>query len=121
MRSFGGRLKELRKEKGLTQEELAKKLQIAKSSIGMYETNKRIPEVRTLESIADYFNVDMDYLMGNTDTRRIYNYDFYTENRQNTISFLSQYVLKLRKLDEDDLDEVMALVNHKLSKAKYNE
>ena len=40
---FSQRLRELRKERGLTQEELAKELELAKSSISMYENGKRKP------------------------------------------------------------------------------
>lgn len=66
MEKLGERLRELRKEKDLTQEELASKLKISKSALGMYETGKRIPTWETMEAIADFFNVDMDFLYGKT-------------------------------------------------------
>lgn len=66
---FSIRLKQLRKENSITQEDLAVLLKVSKSSIGMYETGKRVPELATLEAIADYFNVDMDYLMGKSNIR----------------------------------------------------
>lgn len=69
MSNFAGRLKELRKESGLTQIELSTKVGISKSSISMYEANSRKPELETLEAIADYFNVNMDFLLGKSDTR----------------------------------------------------
>jgi repressor LexA len=67
--NFAGRLKELRKEAGLTQIELSTKVGISKSSISMYEANSRKPELETLEAIADYFNVNMDFLLGKSDIR----------------------------------------------------
>jgi len=70
MNNFAGRLKELRKEAGLTQVELSTKVGISKSSISMYEANSRKPELETLEAIADYFNVNMDYLLGKSDIRK---------------------------------------------------
>ena len=61
---FSDILKGLRKEYGMTQVELAKKLGLTRSSLSMYELGDREPDFETLEAIADYFNVDMDYLLG---------------------------------------------------------
>ncbi|MDI6604079.1 MAG: helix-turn-helix transcriptional regulator [Thermoanaerobacteraceae bacterium] len=66
---FGERLSQLRKEKGLTQEELAKALNMTRSSLSLYEIGKRDPDTDTLRKIADFFNVSVDYLLGNTDIR----------------------------------------------------
>ena len=59
---FSEVFKNLRKEKGLTQVEMAKELGISRSAIGMYEQGKREPDFETEEKIADYFNVTLDYL-----------------------------------------------------------
>jgi repressor LexA len=64
MTSFKDRLKNLRFSSNLTQEELAKRLHLSKSRIGMYETGKRKPDLETAELFADFFNIDMDYLQG---------------------------------------------------------
>lgn len=61
---FSKRLRELRKERGLTQAELAKELELAKSSISMYENGKRKPSFEVLETFADFFNVNLDTLYG---------------------------------------------------------
>lgn len=53
---------ELRKSRGMTQEELAKALGVSRSTIGMYEQGKREPDFETEEKIADYFNVTLDFL-----------------------------------------------------------
>lgn len=66
MGDFGNVFKQLRQAFHLTQEELAKKLGISRSRIGMYETGAREPDFETLETIADFFNVDIDYLLGRT-------------------------------------------------------
>lgn len=69
---FSNILKELRTEKGLTQIELSEALGITRSRLSMYETGDREPDFETLELFADYFNVDVDYLLGRTDkTTRI--------------------------------------------------
>lgn len=60
---FADVLKQLRKREQLTQEELAKKLGMSKSSISMYENGNREPDYETLEVIADFFNVDINTLL----------------------------------------------------------
>ena len=61
---FSKVLKGLRKKCGLTQQELADELKLAKSTISMYENGKREPDFETEELIADYFNVDINTLRG---------------------------------------------------------
>ena len=60
---FAKRLKELRLARGLSQEQLAKELNLVKSSISMYEQGKRKPSFEVLEAIADFFNVNLDTLI----------------------------------------------------------
>ncbi len=64
MGKFASIFKDLRVMSGLTQQEMADKLNISRSSIGMYEKGEREPSFELLEMIADYFNVDMNYLLG---------------------------------------------------------
>ena len=66
MGEFRNIFKELRKAAGLSQTEMAKRLGISRSTVGMYETGQREPDFETLEMIADFFNVDVDYLIGRT-------------------------------------------------------
>ncbi len=70
MATFSDRFKSLRLEAGLTQEELAKKLRLSKGAVGNYESGVRSPRRQEdLEAIADFFNVDIDYLLGRTNDR----------------------------------------------------
>ena len=64
MGTFANVFKELRIKSGLTQQEMADKLKISRSSVGMYEKGEREPSYELLEAIADFFNVDMNYLLG---------------------------------------------------------
>lgn len=64
MKKYGQRLQELRKRNGYTQEELAKILNITRSSLAMYEQGQREPSMETQEMFADFFNVTLDYLFG---------------------------------------------------------
>jgi transcriptional regulator with XRE-family HTH domain len=59
------RLKELRKQRNITQEQLAEAIGVERSSIGKYEGKQGItPSVDVIKAIADYFNVTTDYLLG---------------------------------------------------------
>lgn len=71
---FKDNLKTLRKKKGFSQVELADKLGLSKSLIGLYETGDRKPSFEALEAIADFFNVSIDYLMGK-DEKSVYYLD----------------------------------------------
>ena len=70
MANFGSILKNLRLSRNITQGELAAKLGISRSAVGMYETGGREPDFEMMEAIADIFNVDMDYLMGRSQVER---------------------------------------------------
>ncbi len=59
LKAFGKRLSEVRRAKGLTQQELAEKLDISLVSIGYLETGKRWPRISTLHRIADGLNVSL--------------------------------------------------------------
>jgi repressor LexA len=65
--TFGERFKELRLDKKITQDKLAQKFYIQKSSISKYENNVHIPEIESLQKFSDYFGVTVDYLLGRTD------------------------------------------------------
>ena len=67
MSKFHIRIRELRISRKLSQQELADNLKVSKSSINMYERGEREPGLDLLEAIADFFNVDLDYLMGKSD------------------------------------------------------
>ena len=99
MGKFQNVLKGLRTSHGLTQNELSKSLKMSRSTIGMYEKGAREPDFETLELIADYFNVDTDYLLGRTDkttvipqSTTIYNVNCETESERDL-------VLSYRKLN----------------------
>lgn len=61
---FADKLKELRKERQLTQQQLADKLGVSRSAIAMWERGEREPNFETAEAIADTFNIRLDMLIG---------------------------------------------------------
>jgi transcriptional regulator with XRE-family HTH domain len=65
--SFGSRLAGLRKKKGKLQAEVAKDIGVARATYGAYEQNKREPDLDTLEKLANYYDVSIDYLLARID------------------------------------------------------
>ncbi len=65
--TFGQRLKEVRYDKKITQIALAEKLNVDKSTIAKYETDKIEPSISMLIELAKFFDVSTDYLLGLTD------------------------------------------------------
>ena len=65
------RLKELRKQKGISQLKLAMELNTNQNTISRYETGEREPGIKELIRIADYFNVSVDYLLGRADNPNV--------------------------------------------------
>ncbi len=73
--NFGERIKQLRLEKDMRQEDLAKIINVHRATIGKYENNERFPDLEILEALADYFKVTVDYLLGRSDIRNPYDKD----------------------------------------------
>ena len=71
MANFSERIKELRKERGLKQREMAEVCGIKLRGYQCYEYGVGYPEVLGLLFLADYFDVSLDYLMGRTDKRDV--------------------------------------------------
>ena len=70
---IGERLLDLRKDAGMTQDELAAILNINKHSISSYERDKSEPPDAVKIAMANYFHVSIDYLLGLTDDPKPYN------------------------------------------------
>ena len=85
---FGKALRELRKKNNLSQKKLAEAIDVAPSTISMYEKGKRNPNEELLKTIATYFNVSTDYLLGHIRTN------------ENSNDELNVYLEQLRKNDE---------------------
>lgn len=69
METVGERIARLREQRGMSQPQLAKELNVATSTIGMWETGKRGLKDESLRILADFFNVSTDYLLGRTDDK----------------------------------------------------
>jgi len=81
---IGERLKQLRKEKGITQQKLAEILGVRKAAVSLYETGKNDPADPIKITLARYFNISLDYLIGVIDDRvRYYSEDNFVELPEN--------------------------------------
>lgn len=67
MKVFAQRLKELRTEKKLSQRGLAELTHLSQSAIKQWENESRVPNAEAVASLAKFFNVSADYLLGLTD------------------------------------------------------
>lgn len=64
MAEYKSRIKELRKKNGWSQKELAKNVGVKASAISMWENDKRRPDFNSLVSLANIFDISIDYLIG---------------------------------------------------------
>ena len=71
MEEFPKRLKAIRKEFGLNQEEVARDLGLSAGGYRLYEQGKGYPDVPRLYALAEYFNVSVEDLLGRTDKREV--------------------------------------------------
>lgn len=76
---FSKRLKDLREEAGMTQTELANELNVSRGAISYYEKGERTPDIEFLDSVALFFNLPTDYLLGitgnaKTEYKNMYNF-----------------------------------------------
>ena len=63
--TIGEKIYQLRKSKGLSQEELADELNISRQSVSLWETNQTVPQIDYLMELSKIFNVSLDELCGN--------------------------------------------------------
>lgn len=75
---LGEMIQELRKDKNLDQKDLARLLNVSTGTISNYETGTHTPSIENILKLADFFNVSVDYLLGNTALR----YKFSNFNRE---------------------------------------
>ena len=98
-KTLQARLKELRISSGRTQEEIANELFCSRTSLSNYESGRRIPSIEVLSQLAEYFNVDIGYLLtGKPRTRSADNV-----TPQSLTDF--KYLIKERYLDLSGLSD----------------
>lgn len=118
MGNFSNVFRDLRIKSGLTQQEMADRLSISRSSIGMYENGEREPSFELLELIADYFNVDMNYLLGKKESsEHIPDHYYLNEDAREMAEFLFQnpeYKVLFdasRNVSKEDIETVKTILD----------
>lgn len=66
------RIRDLREDKDLTQQELADILNTTQRTYSRYENDERAIPIEILSKLADYYQTSIDYLIGRTDEKRAY-------------------------------------------------
>lgn len=84
---FGERLRDLRLGKRLTQTQVAKRLNLSKTTISGYENNVKTPSVDVLIQLSIFYDVSVDYLLGLDDRKMLY-IDGLTDRQQEILSIL---------------------------------
>ncbi len=102
---FSQRLIELRKEQGLTQADLADQLQIDRNRVAYYEAKASNPTVESIQPLADFFNVSVDYFFENEVKR----------GRPGPDSQLEQRINRLKNLPRAQQKTVIAMLDGLLS------
>jgi len=95
--TFGKRLTEVRKAKKLSQDEIAKKIDVHGAVIGRYERDEVKPSIETAAAIAEALEVSLDYLVGNTDLLL----------EKNVV----KHIQDIQKLDKEEKKHVFALMD----------
>ena len=96
--TLGGRIKALRKREHMSQAELAAKIGVSPSAIGMYEQSRRTPDNETLKEFCKIFNVTSDYLIGLTDNTDFVSYEN-IEREYDVSEVLDDFTKKLSEQD----------------------
>lgn len=109
---FKDRLKDLRKEYGLTQQEFAEKLGLVRTAVANYENGRNIPNAETLNIIANFFDVTVDYLLGRTGEKN--NKSIYIQNSESLSIVNEEKENKLTKeintLSPENQEEIRKLI-----------
>ncbi len=105
---IGNRLKSLRENKGLSQRDLAKVIQVSPSTVAMYELDQRSPDNDTIIKLSDFFNISADYLLGRTDILDHIKPDNLEEIWPNTVSVLRRAGRPPTPEEEERIARIMA-------------
>jgi transcriptional regulator with XRE-family HTH domain len=102
--NFGSMVVELRKEKGISQTDLASKLGIHKNVLGRYERNEVLPSIEIARKISEVLDVSLDFLTGRADVQM----DNTTRER----------ILEVSKFSEQDKEHIFSVIDAFIAKRK---
>lgn len=102
-RNFSNNFKTMRKQRGLTQEQIAETLGVSCQAVSKWETNTSYPDISLLPIIADFFGVSVDFLIGHDTSKQFEEIDnaskladnMFTENRYiEAVTVLREMLIK---------------------------
>lgn len=91
---FGCRLKKLRKNRKMTQAQVACRLHLSKSTVSGYESNIKTPSVDVLKKLAILYDVSADFLLGLEDRESLYIHDLSESQQKILAELLSEFRTK---------------------------
>lgn len=91
---FGLRLRALRNEKKLTQDELGKLLNVSGKTIGTWERDSRQPNIEAINKLASIFDVTTDYLLGNSNEKQPQKYYDLSDEEKNDIAIQAEKLME---------------------------
>lgn len=91
---FGSRLKDLRNERKLTQDDLGKLLNVSGKTIGTWERDSRQPNIESINKLATIFGVTTDYLLGNSDEKKSQKYYELSDKEKNDIAIQAERLME---------------------------
>ena len=91
---FGLRLRALRTEKKLTQDELGKLLNVSGKTIGTWERDSRQPNIEAINKLASIFDVTTDYLLGNSNEKQPQKYYDLSDKEKNDIAIQAEKLME---------------------------
>lgn len=104
---IGDKIKQLREEIDMERAEFAKMIDVTYHALAKYETNERQPDYEILKSIADFFNVSTDYLLGRTNIRNP------IDNNANSLEEKSYNIDELSPESKKELQKYIQLLKLK--------
>lgn len=109
-------LRALRKQRGLTMKQLGAAIGVAESTVSLYESGKRSPDIETLMRIADCFDISIDSLCGRKERET----RLPKEQEKPLLSAIETELLSAaRKLNEEGLQKLIAYANDLTDTGKY--
>ncbi|MDY3361222.1 MAG: helix-turn-helix domain-containing protein [Clostridium celatum] len=108
--NFGNNLKTLREQKNITQLELANILGVTTRTIQNYESGKREPNIETLEKLSNYFEVQIDYLIGRSTYKR-FNSEIIKDDLLRILELIEDMDKDKSKLIRNTIDSLYLLIN----------
>lgn len=98
------KIRELRKEKGLTMKELADNVGVAESTVCLWENGKRLPDIERLKQVAQFFNVTLDYLLSEREYIGVGENNFFRIDDKNPIPILGNVVAGVPIESQENLE-----------------